>query len=162
MHTLLLTCILSPNYNDFLATSLFNKFKIFSYTGMNGSRHIGMIFVFYGRNNTNGGYQIGGMNLRLLPLFLLRHRLLYGCHGCSKSVLTEVLPPPTLPHPIIHPLQHSCYTVNMMVFKNVDFSFLHQAHGLQLCAPGFLTLFWFVRWYVCVSAPRPLITSGMI
>ena len=50
--------------------------------------------------------------------------------------------------------------------KNV---FKPGAHGLRPRAPGFLKLFWFARWYVCVCVCvsvclplRPLITSGVI
>ena len=40
-------------------------------------------------------------------------------------------------------------------------TFLNQARGLRLCAPGFLKLFWFAHQYVvcvcvCVSTPKAI------
>ena len=47
----------------------------------------------------------------------------------------------------------------------IDRWLLNHAHvGTGQCAPGFLKLLWFARQYVCVcvSTPKPLITSGVI
>ena len=55
-----------------------------------------------------------------------------------------------------------CSIKTCTVFVLIEQSFKPGVHGLWQRMPGFLKSFLFVRQYVCVSALRALITSGVI